>query len=116
MSCSITERRFHGERNCPPSMTGQLTTSSKGDSMATKKRTISVRINDEAKQQVERAVKLFRQSLGASLEKAGEERARAVSLEWAANRYRRGEATLSELAAEAGAGSRGGHGGHRERG
>jgi uncharacterized protein (DUF1778 family) len=70
--------------------------------MATKKRTISVRLDDEAKQQVERAAKLLRQSSGAFLEKAGEERARAVLLEWAANRYRRGEASLSELAEETG--------------
>ena len=48
--------------------------------MATKKRTISVRLDDEAKQQVERAAKLLRQSSGAFLEKAGEERARVVLL------------------------------------
>lgn len=80
----------------------ELGKSRKGDSMAIKKRTISVRINDEAKQRVERAAKLLRQSLGAFLEKAGEERARAVLLAWAAGRYRRGEASLSELAAETG--------------
>lgn len=68
--------------------------------MATKKRTISVRLDDAAKQRVERAANLLRQSSGAFLEKAGEERARAVLLDWAANRYRRGEASLSELAEE----------------
>ena len=68
--------------------------------MATKKRTISVRLDDIAKQRVEKAAKLLKQSLGAFLEKAGEERARVVLLDWAANRYRRGEASLSELAEE----------------
>ena len=68
--------------------------------MATKKRTISVRLDDEAKQRVERAAKLLRQSSGAFLEKAGEERARQILLEWAVDRFRRGEASLSELAQE----------------
>ena len=68
--------------------------------MATKKRTSSVRLDDAAKQRVERPAKLLRQSSGAFLEKAGEERARAVLLDWAAYRYRREEASLSELAGE----------------
>lgn len=68
--------------------------------MATKKRTISVRLDDEAKQKVEKAAKLVRQSSGAFLEKAGQERARQVLLEWAVDRYRRGEASFSELADE----------------
>jgi predicted transcriptional regulator len=70
--------------------------------MATTKRTISVRLDDVAKQRVERAAKLVRQSSGAFLEKAGEEHARVVLLEWAVARYRRGEASFSELAEEAG--------------
>ena len=35
---------------------------------------------------------------GAFLGKAGEERAHQILLEWAVNRYRRGEASFSELA------------------
>jgi uncharacterized protein (DUF1778 family) len=70
--------------------------------MPSKKRTISVRLDDEAKQKVEKAAKLLRQSSGAFLEKAGQERARQVLVEWAVGRYRRGEASFSELAEETG--------------
>lgn len=70
--------------------------------MATKKRTISVRLDDNAKRQVERAAKLLNQSSGALLGKAGEERARQILLGWTEGRYRRGEASFSELAGETG--------------
>jgi uncharacterized protein (DUF1778 family) len=70
--------------------------------MATTKRTISVRLDDRAKQQVEKAAKLLKQSKGAFLGKAGEERAREALLEWAVDRHRRGEASFSRLAEETG--------------
>jgi len=61
-----------------------------------------VRLDDAAKQRVERAARLLKQSSGAFLEKAGEEHARHVLLGWAVNRHRRGEASFSELAGETG--------------
>lgn len=70
--------------------------------MATKKQTISVRLDNAAKQQVERAARLLKQSSGAFLQKAGEEHARQVLVLWALERYRRGEASFSELAADTG--------------
>ena len=70
--------------------------------MPTRKRTISVRLDDVVKQRVERAAKLLKQSAGAFLEKAGEEQARQTLLAWAVNQHRRGEASFSELAAETG--------------
>lgn len=70
--------------------------------MATKKRTISVRLDDAAKRRVERAARLLKQSAGAFLERAGEEQARQILLTWAADRHRSGEASFSELAAETG--------------
>ena len=70
--------------------------------MVTKKRTISVRLDDAAKQRVDRAARLLKQSSGAFLEKAGEEQARQVLLAWAVDRRRRGEASFSELAGETG--------------
>jgi hypothetical protein len=70
--------------------------------MVTKKRTISVRLDDAAKQRVERAAKLLKQSAGAFLQKAGEEQAREVLLRWAVDRHRRGDASFSELAGETG--------------
>ncbi len=70
--------------------------------MTTKKRTISVRLDDRAKQRVQRAARLLRQSSGAFLEKAGEERARRVLLEWALGRYRAGQRSFSALAEETG--------------
>lgn len=70
--------------------------------MGTKRRTISVRMNEAAKQRVERAAKLSKQSSGAFLEKAGEEQARSTLLKWALERYRDGEVSFSELAQETG--------------
>ncbi len=70
--------------------------------MTTKKRTISVRLDDAAKLRVERAARLSKQSAGAFLELAGEEQARRILLVWAVAQHRRGEASFSELAAETG--------------
>ncbi len=70
--------------------------------MATKKQTISVRLVDSAKQRVERAAGLLKQSSSAFLGKAGEERAHQILLEWAVGRYGRGEASFSQLAGETG--------------
>lgn len=72
--------------------------------MGTSKRTISVRLDDDAKRRVERAAHLLKQSSGAFLEKAGEEHARRVLLAWAVDRHRRGDASFSELAVETGLG------------
>lgn len=68
--------------------------------MGTKLRTVSVRLGDESGARVERAAHLLRQSKGAFLARAGEEAAERVLLEWAAQRYGAGTASLSELAAE----------------
>lgn len=70
--------------------------------MASKRRTISVRMNEAAKQRVERAAKLMKQSSGAFMEKAGEEQARSTLLKWALERHRQGESSFSELAQESG--------------
>lgn len=70
--------------------------------MATKKRTISVRLDDAAKQRVERAAGLLKQSSGAFLGKAGDEEAHRILLAWAADRHHQGKASLSELALETG--------------
>lgn len=70
--------------------------------MPTKKRTISVRLDEEARCRVERAARLLHQSSGAFLGEAGEARARQVLLDWAVDRYRRGEASFSELAEDTG--------------
>lgn len=70
--------------------------------MATKKRTISVRMDSEAKRRVEKAARLMKQSSGAFLEKVGEEKAKEVLLQWAVSRHREGSATFSELAEETG--------------
>ncbi|GEM_PF-1023476 len=70
--------------------------------MATKKRTISVRLDDAAKQRVERAARLLKQSAGAFLERGGEEQARHILLAWAVDQHRSGAASFSELASETG--------------
>ena len=70
--------------------------------MPTKKRTISVRLDEVAKRRVERAAKLMKQSAGAFLERAGEAQAYHVLIAWAIDQHRRGEASFSELAAQTG--------------
>ena len=68
--------------------------------MATKLKTVSVRLDNESGAQVEKAARLLRQSKGAFLARAGEAAARKVLLEWAAQQYIFETASLSELAAE----------------
>ena len=70
--------------------------------MGTNKRTVSVRLDDESKQRIKTAAKLTRQSVGAFLPKAGEDRSKLVLLEWALARHRRGEASFSELTEQTG--------------
>jgi hypothetical protein len=70
--------------------------------MGRKLRTVSVRLDAWASARLERAARLLRQSKGALLARAGEEAAQRVLLEWAAQRYEAGAASLSELAAETG--------------
>ncbi|MEK7215321.1 MAG: hypothetical protein AAB289_06990, partial [Chloroflexota bacterium] len=70
--------------------------------MATKKRTISVRLDDAAKRQVERAATLSKQSAGAFLGRAGEEEARRALLTWAVAQHGIGRASFSELAQDTG--------------
>jgi uncharacterized protein (DUF1778 family) len=70
--------------------------------VATRKRTVSVRLDAAAERRLELAARLVNQSRGAFLESAGETRAREVLLAWAATRFRRGEASLSELAEQTG--------------
>ena len=70
--------------------------------MASKKGTISVRLDDSSKRRIERAARLSRQSSGAFLGKVGGQEARRVLIEWALERWRRDEATWSELADETG--------------
>lgn len=77
-------------------------TSERRSDVATKKRTISVRLDDAAKQRVERAARLLKQSAGAFLERAGEEEAGHILLAWATDQHRTGRASFSELAAETG--------------
>tara|TARA_Y100000294_G_scaffold172283_2_gene186778 strand:+ start:1590 stop:1994 length:405 start_codon:yes stop_codon:yes gene_type:complete len=76
----------------------------KDSRMAMKKKTVSVRLDDDAKRRVDLAAKLLGQSVGAFLGKSGEERARQVLRTWAAEQHRRGEASFSELAQETGLG------------
>lgn len=70
--------------------------------MTTKKRTISVRLDDAAKRQVERAARLANQSAGAFLGRAGADHARSALLAWAAQEHRAGRASFSELAEQTG--------------
>jgi hypothetical protein len=70
--------------------------------MPTKKRTVSVRLDASAARRLERAAHLMKQSRGAFLERAGDETARRVLLDWAVSSYRRGERSFSELAGETG--------------
>ena len=70
--------------------------------LGTKLKTISVRLDDQAGARVGKAAQLVRQSKGAFLARAGEEAADRLLLDWAAQRYAAGEASLSELASETG--------------
>ena len=70
--------------------------------MATKKRTVSVRLDPAAERRLEQAARLMHQSPGTFLRRAGDTTARQVLLEWAVSRYRQGTASLSELADQTG--------------
>ena len=70
--------------------------------MVTKKHTVSVRLTPEAARRLEKAASLTRQSQGAFLEKAGDETAHRILLAWAAEQYREGLKSFSQLAEETG--------------
>jgi predicted transcriptional regulator len=70
--------------------------------MPTKKLTVSVRLDPASARRLERAARLNRQSRGAFLERAGDELARRVLLEWAVTQHRAGTRSFSELAEETG--------------
>ncbi len=66
--------------------------------MATKLKTVSVRLDRQAGMYIDRAAKLLHQSQGAFLARVGEEAAEKVLLKWAVEQYRAGTTSLSELA------------------
>jgi uncharacterized protein (DUF1778 family) len=66
--------------------------------MATKLKTVSVRLDRQAGMYIDRAAKLLHQSQGAFLARVGEEAAEQVLLKWAVEQYRAGTTSLSELA------------------
>ena len=68
--------------------------------MPSKKRTLSVRLDPMAERRLERAAALRKQSRGAFLERAGDDLATQVLLDWALERQ--GEQTFSELAEQTG--------------
>lgn len=70
--------------------------------MVTKKHTVSVRLTTDAARRLEKAASLTRQSQGAFLEKAGDETAHRILLEWAGAQYRQGLKSFSQLAEETG--------------
>ena len=70
--------------------------------MVTAKRTVSVRLDPSASHRLDRAASLLKQSRGAFLEKAGDEAARRVLLDWAVTSHGQGDRSFSELAAETG--------------
>ncbi len=70
--------------------------------MSTKRGTVSVRLQNETKRQVEMAARITGQSAGAFLGKAGQDRAHQVLLDWATSTYRQGDTTYSKLAEETG--------------
>ena len=70
--------------------------------MLSKKRTISVRLDPEAARRLDKAAELMKQSRGAFLERAGDQTARRILLDWAVTRYRQGGSSFSQLAEETG--------------
>jgi uncharacterized protein (DUF1778 family) len=70
--------------------------------MVTKKHTVSIRLTTDAARRLEKAASLTRQSPGAFLEKAGDETAHRILLEWAGAQYRQGLKSFSQLADETG--------------
>jgi uncharacterized protein (DUF1778 family) len=73
--------------------------------MATKLKTVSVRLDRQAGMYIDRAAKLLHQSQGAFLARVGEEAAEQVLLKWAVEQYRAGTTSLSELAEQYRAGT-----------
>jgi hypothetical protein len=59
-------------------------------------------LDEDAARRLRKAASLNKQSQGAFLEQAGEERARQVLLKWAVARHRNHAATFAELADETG--------------
>jgi hypothetical protein len=70
--------------------------------MVSTKHTVSVRLASDAERRLRKAAALLKQSQGAFLEKAGDDRAREILREWAAARYREGNRSFSELAEDTG--------------
>ena len=70
--------------------------------MPARRETVAVRLDDESAKRVAAAARITRQSRGAFLGNAGDERARHVLLEWARARHREGSRSFSELADETG--------------
>ncbi|MGH2589131.1 MAG: hypothetical protein ACRDJE_29765 [Dehalococcoidia bacterium] len=63
---------------------------------------VSVYLNEKAGRRVEKAASLVKQSRSAFLERAADELARRIVLEWAVREHRRGERSYGELAEETG--------------
>lgn len=70
--------------------------------MASRRHTVSVRLDDGAARRLATAARLTQQSRGAFLGKVGDESARRVLVEWAVSQHQDGERSFSELAAETG--------------
>ena len=70
--------------------------------MAARRETVAVRLDDGAAKRLAAAARITRQSRGAFLGDAGDERARRVLLDWAKGRHREGSRSFSELADETG--------------
>jgi uncharacterized protein (DUF1778 family) len=70
--------------------------------MVARRTAISIRLDEVAQHQIDRAARLLNQSPAAFLRDAGAETARQVLLAWAVGRYREGAHTFSELADETG--------------
>ncbi len=70
--------------------------------MPARRDTVAVRLDDQAAKRVAAAARITRQSRGAFLGNAGDERAHRVLLEWARARHREGSRSFSGLAEETG--------------
>ncbi len=70
--------------------------------MSARRETVAVHLDDSAAKRLAVAARITRQSPGAFLGDAGDERARRVLLDWARARHREGSRSFSELADETG--------------
>ena len=70
--------------------------------MVARRMAISVRLDETTQEQVGRAARILNQSPAAFLQYAGAETARQVLPAWAAERYRQGLGSFSELVEETG--------------